>query len=198
MQLYEYQDQARRTAKQLSPPEAYDHMAMGVSSDFGELISIVKAITVYGKKMDAVYDSKLPKKGSTRDKILEEAGDVCWFIAYGCDLIGAQFQQVVSYPLADPVFMSVYHMADGIEYWAKAGATVTGQINSLVLMGTVAPAAVQTSLLSEFAKLYACVGNITTKSGWDISDVLKFNIAKLRLRYPDKYSDLDALERKDV
>lgn len=202
MNAQSYQAAARRTAKPLNFQAGLDHMAMGVASDFGELVTVVKAMSVYGKGLFEPYDLKAPEKGTTQMRIRDEAGDCCWFISYGCDLIQIQFIELIMMESTDPAYRpSLRKGRQDPVYWAKAGASAAGAVNEVVLITNHdlnSRAAFQSTLLYALRKVYVCVEQICFVNGLGMIEVWDANITKLRKRYPDSYSDKAAIERKDV
>jgi len=51
------------------------------------------------------------------------------------------------------------------------------------------------NIKEEIGDLMFYIANICNINGWDLRDVLDTNIAKLKVRYPDKYSDDKAINR---
>ena len=58
------------------------HAAMGVSTEAGELLDAVKKHVYYGKKLDEV-------------NMLEEVGDLFWYLAILADELGFDFKQAM-------------------------------------------------------------------------------------------------------
>mgnify|MGYP001586642477 CR=1 FL=1 len=58
-----------------------EHAVMGLVTEAGELMSVVKKAKIYGKKPDAV-------------NIIEEAGDVMWYLAVLADELGVSFEEI--------------------------------------------------------------------------------------------------------
>lgn len=58
-----------------------EHAVMGMVTEAGELMSVVKKAKIYGKKPDAV-------------DIIEEAGDVMWYLAVLADELGVSFEEI--------------------------------------------------------------------------------------------------------
>ncbi len=51
------------------------------------------------------------------------------------------------------------------------------------------------NIKEEVGDLMFYVANICNINGWDLRDILDTNIAKLKVRYPDKYTDDKAINR---
>ncbi len=67
MNAEQYSILALRTATSKNPVESILHASMGMAGEAGEVVDLVKKITFYGKQMD-------------RTKLLEEAGDLLWYV----------------------------------------------------------------------------------------------------------------------
>ena len=59
------------------------HMSMGVCTEGGELLDAVKKMLFYGKKLD-------------RTNVIEEMGDVLWYLAGLCRLLDVSFEEVMA------------------------------------------------------------------------------------------------------
>ena len=76
-----YQDHAMRTAKDIGKVEDVLHAALGMASEAGEMASSVKAWLAYGKTLDV-------------ENIVEEMGDIMWFIALMCKSLDVPMEVV--------------------------------------------------------------------------------------------------------
>jgi NTP pyrophosphatase (non-canonical NTP hydrolase) len=74
MQLNEYQELAARTRKEMKYEDALAHLALGCCSEAGELATTIKAFLYYGKALD-------------RPNVLEELGDIMWFVSQLADAL---------------------------------------------------------------------------------------------------------------
>ena len=189
MELKEYQRLARRTAKKLPEREAYEHAVMGIVSDWGEVVTIIKAAVVYGKSLDP--GSQLYKD------LIKELGDVCWFICYMYDLLGVELDKASSSYLSSK--WNIEHA--NIVQVAFLGAQRIGRISSLIYPGVQEGYNLQPSshmnIQFNLASIWALVERICTITGLQLETVLEGNISKLRLRYPETYSDEAAIARAD-
>lgn len=78
-----YQELAIRTAKFMATTE-FDliHVALGLGGEAGEFVDAIKKHVIYGKELD-------------EQNLIEEAGDMCWYIALLCHILGIEFEQVL-------------------------------------------------------------------------------------------------------
>lgn len=58
-----------------------EHAIMGLVTESGELMDVVKKTKVHGKKFDKV-------------NVIEEMGDLFWYLAILCDALGISFEKV--------------------------------------------------------------------------------------------------------
>jgi NTP pyrophosphatase (non-canonical NTP hydrolase) len=86
MNLDEYQRLAMRTAK--TGDQTYDlrHAALGLASETGEFTTTVKRV--------AIYDVELTP--ALRENIVEELGDVLWYVCLAANAVGASLHQVAA------------------------------------------------------------------------------------------------------
>lgn len=57
------------------------HAALGLSTEANEFCDQLKKHLIYGKELDKV-------------NLIEELGDLCWFIAMACDELGTNFEEI--------------------------------------------------------------------------------------------------------
>lgn len=81
MELRDYQFLANRTAKDLGFRDGLIHAALGVTGESGEFADAVKRVAIY----EGVPD---------RANMIEELGDLLWYIAYACEVLGEPLEIV--------------------------------------------------------------------------------------------------------
>ena len=82
----EYIQAALRTESTIHPTIPFDlyrvlHAGMGLSTEAGEILDSVKKIIFYGKTPDW-------------HNLIEEAGDIFWYLAILCDAMNVSFEEV--------------------------------------------------------------------------------------------------------
>lgn len=97
MNPYDYTIASRRTrpqthetiANRLAGVQAIDvlHAAMGCVTEAGELLDAVKKTVIYGKPLD-------------RTNLIEEGGDILWYLALLFDSQGITFNEVMDINIA--------------------------------------------------------------------------------------------------
>jgi len=174
--LDEYQRLALRTAKQLDHQHALEHAALGLVSDAGELASAVKAHVVYGQPLDMA-------------NLVEECGDVLWFTAYAADAYRVQLSVVATHSemASRDSSVTLQHRALQIAYRAARFAM------SAAFPEYAAPEAA----LGHLSLLLEYLERVMDHLGLTFQQVARANLTKLRLRYPERYTDAAAQVRAD-
>lgn len=80
MTINEYQKQAMRTAN----PECKNlsNVGLGISGEAGECSDLIKKHLHHGHDLD-------------KDALMKELGDVCWYVALGCEVLGVDMESVM-------------------------------------------------------------------------------------------------------
>lgn len=80
MGINEYQKLAMRTAN----PEckSLSNVGLGIAGEAGEVADMIKKCLHHGHKLDS-------------DHLAKELGDVAWYIALGCEVIGISFEEIL-------------------------------------------------------------------------------------------------------
>lgn len=183
MNYDDYITLALRTAKPL-PTKADDlrHSAIGLVTELGELATIIKRISIYGKPLDAKMCSDAE----------EELGDVEWYIAIGLNAIGSidDFLASASGYRPAPASMKV---SDAILMCAsRAGMVCELSISEHLtqpLRGRAEALLFELAIILDtfIAPHFGTTGPIARAR----------NVAKLRERFPEAYTDADAEARAD-
>lgn len=192
MNFNEYQPLALRTAKMFpSQRENMRHAILGLITEVGEFATGIKRHVVYGKALD----SEITVDGKTttiRLNMIEEAGDAMWYVpllmfSLGADRLPEMNDQLLQDVPTDPgdacAFLGA--MVGGLAVWYVAPDTFGEPRDTEVLLD-LASAIVHT-FDHVFAPLLGTTGD----------EMRAQNIAKLRLRFPDKYTDEAAEARAD-
>jgi hypothetical protein len=179
-----YQAEAMRTAKLMPMTDMLVHAAMGCGSEVGEL---AEAIFDIGGANPPVYEN-----------FIEELGDCAWFVTYMATTLGVSLDTLVS-PLSereqgflnskDPYLL----IMRTLELSAEAGKMLS-EVKGFKFYGKPLVTETLIDSMREYLRLVTRLGLIM-----DIPLTLIFgrNVAKLRLRYPGKYSDSAAIARAD-
>lgn len=85
MELDAYQTLAHRTAKRFPTVEMnLAHAALGIATEGGEFTTEVKRAAIYGKPVD----------GAVREHMLEELGDLMWYVALAASSLDASLSHI--------------------------------------------------------------------------------------------------------
>ena len=79
--MVRYSELAMRTAKPMEPNDDMMHAALGISGEAGEFADAVKKVLVYGKQPDM-------------DNLIEELGDLLWYINLAAVTLGVDFNEI--------------------------------------------------------------------------------------------------------
>ena len=183
MKFSEYIPLAIRTCKYLPFADHINHMGLGIVGEMGEIVDQLKKAYIYGKPLDQV-------------NIVEEVGDVAWYVA----------GVVQFYPNLHS-FIESDELKNNINYEkldeAKSEITRTVLLNTMsaanlvVDMGILADETGGPSDEGEEVAKTLCMFLFATAVllDVDLSQACEVNIAKLAKRYGDKYSDYAAINR---
>ena len=87
MNLNEYQNHAHRTSGTLSDKDKLLNGVMGLNGEAGECIDVVKKHLFQGHELDTV-------------KLIDELGDVLWYIAQTATGLGIDMEEIAQHNIA--------------------------------------------------------------------------------------------------
>lgn len=175
--ILEYQGLAARTCPSLGTPDLNErHMNLGVVTEIGEALDIFKKFLAYQKPIDIV-------------NLGEELADIAWYIVNKCRFhevpLDDDFDVVVS-EIGTVIKESMFTESD-LPLELKSEALLT-----VILMTYCGPTnnmfnapIVQLAVLASIAQFYDL----------DFFQCLTNNIDKLKVRYPEKFTEEAALNR---
>lgn len=190
---------ALRTAKWFPVPEMTAiHAAMGLMSEAGELSEV---------EVRSALDLPIPKHSTTKSAVVEEFGDLLWFLVYagthhGLDVgklitgtLGwfdpkspPEYAQILESPIAWEVIYSYSELM-------SAACSVYG---TLIKAKAVYNKPVESKDIHDsLVFIGLCLLAVLRECRLTFDEVAPANIEKLRKRYPDKYSDEFAIARLD-
>jgi len=182
MNWAEYQPLALRTAKMFpTTTENLRHAAFGLTTEIGEFATEVKRIEIYGRTATPEMIAHM----------VEEIGDFCWYTAL---LAASLHLSMGDVPVTDLETQEQLKKMDPLTGLCATGAILAGYTWMLTCKPTETDSVESVEVLgiSKFSIIEACVA-----LGTDLGEVLAMNIDKLRLRFPDAYSDEAAEARLD-
>jgi len=168
MNLKEYQQQAKRTCPSLGS-EKLDlaHMVLGIISEQEEFLKA-------NINMDQINQK-------------EELADICWYIANYCTFRGFDFKKLIE----DNQY--------GFEYYENEDQVCTFDLFSSKLADYVKKYIAYNRPLDQNLELRALGGIIHSltieECNFNFNKDLENNIAKLKVRFPDKFTEENALNR---
>lgn len=177
--LTTYQAAALRTEKPLPTMLGrLRHAGLGFITESGEITTEVKRHVIYGKPMDV----------ERRAHIGEEIGDVYWYVAIAADAVGYDFFANTMPAIRPRVFQTYDFEQLAFDLSIEVG------FFSLAVSDTDANT---TSVVQVLNRMCQILVDIATGVGLDTNDILEANIAKLRERFPNAYSNEAAEARAD-
>jgi hypothetical protein len=207
MQFKEYQKLARRTGIVPSAPGIFEnsfyfelmHFEMGIVSEFGELL---EQIQLGG--LDSV-------------NFKEEYGDLLWYIGNYCEANNLPMQHIAMSRVACPageyryaresinlyqgLSLSMAKKLYNAKNWSHQDVIneigifigkITGMVKKHIIYGIGFDSDCIRRNIGTIIWLIACV---CEQNDWLLSDVLDTNIKKLKIRFPDKFTEENALNR---
>lgn len=179
--LAEYQQLASRTCPDLGSPEAnMFHMNSGIVTEIGEAIDPIKKFIAYKKPIDTV-------------NVGEEIADCCWYIANKARIFLSQEQK-------DSIWgkMDVFTVCMK-DFESQERLKISSIYDAANILFCITPV----GYLDNVKDLRSCVGvpdvvllhKVADYFGLDFWQLLTNNIAKLQVRYPEKFTEEAALNR---
>lgn len=185
MDLNTYQQAALRTAKMFPTRfENMNHAALGMITEVGEFATEVKRMTIYGKPLD----------GERKAHMIEELGDFCWYIALGAHAIGMTLQGAFD---ADKTPSLPPNGDETLSDITNTLSMMIGGFSTIVVCERTNVPWPLTDTAKMFSALVQVVGVLAERLGTTREFIFEANIAKLRQRFPEKYSDEAAEARAD-
>ena len=183
MKFADYIPLAIRTCKSLPFADHINHMGLGIVGEMGEIVDQLKKAYIYDKPLDQV-------------NIVEEVGDVAWYVAGVVQFYPNLYNFIGSDELKNSI--NYEKLAE-----AKSNLTRTVLLNTMsaanlvVDMGILADEAGEPSDEGEEVAKTLCMFLFATAVllDVDLGQACEVNIAKLAKRYGDKYSDYAAVNR---
>ena len=150
------------------------HAALGLVTECGELLDIVKKHWCYGKPVDPVH-------------CREELGDLCWYLAVYADACGLLNVQGV-FDLEGDVQLQTDHLQQ--QFMAQSTSLMHLSFTLLGRMGSARNPQVTAATIWSHIQRVAKYTDAGT-----MSDILETNIAKLKRRHGAKFSAETDVER---
>lgn len=173
----EYQGLAARTCPNLpGEHENERHMNLGVITEIGEVLDIFKKNLAYGKAVDVV-------------NLGEELADISWYIVNKC-----RFQEISLEDAFNLVKAEVKEVLD-TQMFVKEGLSKDLRTEALLHPLLRAYCGPTNDIFSAPIVQLAILANIAEWYELDFFQLLTNNINKLKVRYPEKFTEEAALNR---
>lgn len=179
MKIEQYRQEVTRTLVALPTlEENLLHMAYGITTEIGELHDIYKKKLAYGKEIDLV-------------NLKEELGDILWYVFNGFNFLEITEEEK---------YMLVNGENNAIEFLKINNYFNTSvllphlvcQCNDIYKSTSVYDRFI---LIREYSSLYYDVFALCNLYEFNIEDVFETNINKLKVRFPEKFTQEQALNR---
>lgn len=182
MDLRTYQNQSTRTMNPATNTLRSDNYLLGLIGELGETTDLIKK---------AVFHNH-PLSDSTRAKVVEEIGDLMWYISAVATDLKVDLEEAVSESAHIPA-KSERPMSKICRDLSKAISTVDRCVELLRRGDTSTP--VVASARMALAAMCLDLIQLCTMLGIRFSETLTTNVEKLKRRYTANYSDLQSLNR---
>jgi hypothetical protein len=157
------------------------HAALGMSSEVSEILEVSSTFKVQ------YWDDK------TRQDILAELGDCCWYLNLACSCISKEFGQssFCTFPVKDDFSANAVFNQGTLSMSLSAG-NVCDMVKAYIFYGKeVNRDFLNKALDAYYAGIIMCCSGM----GVHLENILEKNIAKLTERYGDSFSEERALTR---
>ena len=192
MTINEYQKLAQRTCA--IAQDRRDKLLNGCMGLIGETGEVVDALKKW--RFQSGENPPFPS-----EKIVEECGDVLWYIAEVCSALGMPMSKLISsdermdmnqFPefslSAHPIFDAIRHSITMVRL-----ATEIENLSFAFLYGNIAPASIRRCAHGLLMNL--CV--LCAYAGYSLEEAAEKNIEKLKKRYPEGFDPERSLHREN-
>ena len=153
-------------------------MSLGISDEIGEIHEAAAAHEKSGKPQEAIL------------LLREEIGDLCWYTAGVCDVMGHLFLHIMKGKPFEPESLADVDIV--FKQLARGAGMIAGQVKKHVFYGKHYDAGYIVVGLGDIAE---AAMSLAIFYDLDFNKILVDNIAKLAARYPDKFTEEDAINR---
>ena len=186
MNIIEYVPLAIRTEKPLPILQRMSHSCMGLITEIGEVVTELKRMAIYSKPLDE----------QRKTHILEEIGDVMWYVAIMWNVLDANLEEFISAPkFVPPTDPEGMYEATSMVLGKQCGQICA--VTEDVTMSQDINEDNFTDLSNATHMIYVALQLLAEHCGSSIEQAMNDNIAKLRVRFPDAYSNEAAEGRAD-
>lgn len=162
------------------------HAAAGISSEISEIIELADnlAVVFNGESLD-------------RTNLMEEGSDLLWYLGIACDVLDCTEKVTNSMDfIADKIDDDIV-LQESIREASIRLALFAGEFQDLVIKKTCfyGKTVKDEDLSDLLARIHETVSILCNEAGYTVEEARERNIAKLKARYGDKFTEAAALER---
>lgn len=165
MTFDEYVTLAQRTASTKKSTDKIGHGCLGLIGEAGEVVDIIKKMTYMGMTREMA-----------REKLIDEVGDCCWYIAEWCTGSGNSMQEIFDAAAG-------FYDSFSLESWA-----VSMVADGYNLWYDCAHDEYRCTMRDDARDIANGIKAICHKIDATLDEVLEHNIEKLKKRYPEGFS----------
>ena len=177
--ILEYQGLAARTCPNLEGEGVNErHMNLGVITEMGEAMDIFKKFLAYKKPMDLV-------------NLGEELADMAWYIVNKC-----RFEELILDDNFDEVLAETKELVEE-RMFTKADLPAELKAEAILTLILVPYCAPTNNMFSAPIIQLAMLHHIASWFDLDFFQCLTNNIEKLKVRYPEKFTE-EAAQNRDL
>lgn len=183
MTTKEYKEAVERTETDYAATAAYFHTTLTPENKprFALLHGIMGIC-------DEARELYLANEEEDRNHVMEEAGDLLWFLTITCRELGIELENVTF--VVCPVNSMLW---SEIMYYA---CSMSGIEKKTVIYGIMQE--IKTSCEHYIVSILQCLHTICRSYGFTVEDAMEANVRKLKVRYPEKFTSDCALNRDTV
>lgn len=177
-------------AKRNTGPEGLQHATVGMTGEAGELLDAIKKVWVYGRERD-------------RKNEVEELGDFEFYFEAGLQTLRAQDRPELS-EVNHEIIAELVKKFDGSQIVAvsQLTAAAAGMLSlSTVMFDPLSEVEERKEAFGQIEEALSTVDAMLALTystlGIARDEALQANVAKLRVRYPQGYTDAAAIARAD-
>lgn len=184
MTFLEYVDLAKRTRKDMGSLQMDTvHMVLGVSGEImGEFIDQLKKHFIYGKELDTV-------------NLQEELSDAMWYVANMYDILDLELLNDISFPKISSMGGDNSKLIPSIKMTRQINDTFYYMCSHIMDDQDSYNEDQKPAYLEKIISIIITMTSLANMWGIDLCKGLINNIEKLRVRYPEKYTDEGAIIR---
>ena len=164
MTFDEYVTLAQRTASTKTNTDKIGHGCLGLIGEAGEVVDIIKKMTYMGMTREMA-----------REKLIDEVGDCCWYIAEWCTGSGNSMQEIFDATAG-------FHDSFSLETWAVS------MVRDAYDLWYDSDGGYTCSLMDDVEHIATGIKAICHRIDVTLDEVLEHNIEKLKKRFPEGFS----------